>query len=447
MEIRSTNVALLVVALVASYFMIPDTQAAETRTLTLNPVADSYVDSESPNSNFGGSSRLSVLGYNSTYKLIEAGAFTVSALSYNYYSLYGLEKNEWIRGSFQVNEGGNLDIDFYLMDKANFDKYAAGQPFDYIVYAEKVTTYLFATTISEEGTYYLVFDNTFSIIASKTVSLSDVWSTKIYTKIPFFMFDLSNIPPDATINAATLRVYAYYVGETQKVNAVRCTNTTWEEVEINYNNAPFKDLAWQERPWQPPSATLSEAYKYYSWTITDEVKAARPTGKLTMALMVLPYVTTYNSISLDSKEGSDKPVLEISYTYASVSLSLSSTSTTEGESLTISASTDPQQSGGTLKLQYSADGNTWLDITSASGGGTTYAWVPPETGTIHIKASWTITWDGRSYVATSNVETLQVSSQSPLSDISTIISIIAVAFIIVAVVTIVAYKMKAKPKL
>jgi len=446
MERRSMKIALLILVMATPYLIIPSVYGAETRTATLNPLADSYVDSESPNSNFGGSSTLSVLGYNSTSKCIEAGTFTVYPLSYESYGLYGAKKDEWIKGSFQVTAGGNLDIEFYFMDKANFDKYKGGQPFDYIIYAKRVTTYELATTIPKEDTYYLVFDNTFSIITSKTISLSDVWSTKIYTEIPFFMFDLSSIPLGATINAATLRVYAYYVGETQKVNAVRCTNITWKETELNYNNAPFKDLVWLQTPWQPPSATLSEAYKYYNWTITDEVKAARQTGKLTMILMVLPYVTTYHSVGLYSKEGSDKPVLEISYTYASVSLSLSSTSITQGETLTLSASTDPQQTAGTLKLQYSLDGNTWLDITSISGGSASYPWNPPKTGTIYFKASWTITWEDESYTATSNTKTLHVSSPQPLGDLFTIILIVAVVCAIAAIVTVAAYKTKAKRK-
>lgn len=137
---RKTLSILLLVALVSSSISyIQPVSALETK--TLNPIADSYLESSSPNSNYGGKDVLRVSD---------------------------------VRHFLTMN---NLTIESYH---------------------------------------------------AKTLS--------------FLLFDLSDIPKNATIDSATLQVYCYYVTETHKIGVNYCSDNSWKEYGITWNNMPkFKE--------------------------------------------------------------------------------------------------------------------------------------------------------------------------------------------------------------
>lgn len=72
---------------------------------------------------------------------------------------------------FEVIEGGNKDIDIYIIDSENHDKLIQGYDFTYIKYYQRVISGTIGFTPEEDGNYWFVFDNTFSIFTSKIVEI------------------------------------------------------------------------------------------------------------------------------------------------------------------------------------------------------------------------------------------------------------------------------------
>lgn len=129
--------------------------------------------------------------------------------------------------------------------------------------------------------------------------------TKAYIK-----FDLTAIPSGATINSAELKLYSWYQTETMDVSVHYCSDDTWTESGITWNNAPsYKDTATDT------ATVMSDGW--YSWIVTQDVRSAINRGKLSLVLkMNLEGIVEYRYISINfySKEGYKPPRLEISYT-------------------------------------------------------------------------------------------------------------------------------------
>ena len=123
----------------------------------------------------------------------------------------------------------------------------------------------------------------------------------------YVMFDLSSIPSHANIISAKLMLYLTsiggYVGD---VNTYYCSDNSWAELEITWNNKP--DFA--------PNAT-DEIYfgmfvwynMYYSWNATADVRAALSQGKLTEVIVR----KSSGHAVFHSREGANKPKLEVEY--------------------------------------------------------------------------------------------------------------------------------------
>jgi hypothetical protein len=129
-------------------------------------------------------------------------------------------------------------------------------------------------------------------------------STKAYIK-----FDLTTIPSGVTINSATLRLRCLTASETIGVRLYYCSDDTWTETGITWNNAPSKG--------ELVGAVTVSSTDWYSWDVTQIVNGAISKGKLSLELeMNLDGITQYRYISTSfySKEGSYSPRLEIAYT-------------------------------------------------------------------------------------------------------------------------------------
>lgn len=92
--------------------------------------------------------------------LAETEAFTVPALQEVTRNI-GLSSGDKVSGSIVVVGGGGNDIDFYVTDPEG------NVLFSY----ERVTQKSFSFVASKTGTYVLHFDNGFSLLASKSVTL------------------------------------------------------------------------------------------------------------------------------------------------------------------------------------------------------------------------------------------------------------------------------------
>lgn len=135
----------------------------------------------------------------------------------------------------------------------------------------------------------------------------------------YLMFDLSSVPSSATIDSATLSLYASssttMATETIEVHYV--SDNSWTETTITWNNAP----AYAATP--TASVEVTTASQTYSWTITDDVKTALGSAdkKLSLAL-VTPTTTVSGDVLFQSKENTNMPALDITYSMPSAGLSI-----------------------------------------------------------------------------------------------------------------------------
>lgn len=140
------------------------------------------------------------------------------------------------------------------------------------------------------------------------------------------MFELSSIPPNATLNTAKLLLHPEYVSQTTTVGAYYCPNNSWDENEIVWNNAP----TFASNPTD--TFTCTYAGEWYSCDFTSEVESSLNTGEITMVLRVEnsgdSYSTRFPSRESEAHSGKSwrgqcirplNPTLLIDYTYVSES--------------------------------------------------------------------------------------------------------------------------------
>jgi hypothetical protein len=94
---------------------------------------------------------------------------TVNASSYAYYNFTvpSAASTIQVNGNFTV-AGGN-DIKVYIMDESNFKNWQNGQNPSTYYNSGELTAGNFTVTLPSSGTYYLVYDNTFSLNMQKNV--------------------------------------------------------------------------------------------------------------------------------------------------------------------------------------------------------------------------------------------------------------------------------------
>jgi hypothetical protein len=207
------------------------TSGSELRTLELFPIMDSFVSVSSPQSNFGKELYLHTEYENKT--IIEAITFDIAIASRRVINV-PIPKNGKIVGSFEIADNG--DINFRIRNEAETMTY---------VNEVLVKSLNFSFVAPYSGDYRLSFENLGWFVPTRTVSLSDV----ILTTEPFgtvcspifLLFDLSIIPPEATINTADLSL-SFKTAGVNTYNIVKtlyCSRTDWSEQLITYENAPL----------------------------------------------------------------------------------------------------------------------------------------------------------------------------------------------------------------
>jgi zinc-ribbon domain len=104
-----------------------------------------------------------------------AGALTVNASAYSWYQVSvppGVTSVS-ISGHFTATGGMGNDITVYILDEDGFTNFKNGHPAQTFYNSEKVTTATIDAALPNRPTsYYLVFDNRFSLLTPKAVQLS-----------------------------------------------------------------------------------------------------------------------------------------------------------------------------------------------------------------------------------------------------------------------------------
>jgi hypothetical protein len=125
----------------------------------------------------------------------------------------------------------------------------------------------------------------------------------------YFMFDLTDIPPDAIILSSGLAVHLTSIGGyTSLIGAHYCPDTGWTEVGVNWNSKP--DFS--------PEATYTIGFSvlvwlgYYVWDVTPDVEAAVGIGRLAEVLKIESSGLS-TSATFGSREGDNTPRLTVEY--------------------------------------------------------------------------------------------------------------------------------------
>lgn len=402
----------LLVATAVSLLQVTTVLGSETRTLNLDPAADSFVTPFQLESNFGKD-----LSYQCEFKReyiqIHAQSFTAGTSKVVTFPIY-LTKDSEISCSFEVTSGGNKDVDFYLTSGTHR-----------FIEAYRTTNYSFTFTAPYSDTYVLNFDNTFSWITGKGISLSDVVRTdyRIYATPAFMMFDLSDIPPEATILESKLSFYVSSSLENPVVGVYYCSNNNWKENTIQYTNAPFEDISTTSTTHV---SVGSSPQRYELDVISDVIKGA-VNGKLTEVLAV----NSGGKVDISSRESTNHPQLEIKYEYVSINSTIDPNFIIEGQNVGIILDTAPSQQGGRVRIQYSTDQIKWYDVVTYTGGSTYYAWNPEVTGQVYVRGVWGTSWNGGSYSTLSSVNGVFIFPIYLLILIPTIIIVAVVGVLLI----------------
>ena len=113
------------------------------------------------------------------------------------YRTANLQSGDLIHIYFVVTSGGNLDVDFYVMDELNYFKWKAQESYSAQISLSRVTNYDKDFTVPQvvmnpmppiNATWYFVWDNSFSWITQKgvTATISKHWNEIAYRDVTVY---------------------------------------------------------------------------------------------------------------------------------------------------------------------------------------------------------------------------------------------------------------------
>lgn len=124
--------------------------------------------------------------------------------------------------------------------------------------------------------------------------------------IVYIRFNLSDIPRNVKIISAKLKLKTYYINANFTVYAHFCSNNSWSESELTWNNRPdFSSVV-------SDTVNVSHVNVWHNWTITQDVQSALDGGQLTEVLDC-SYTSEFKWVSFYSRESAYKPELLVEY--------------------------------------------------------------------------------------------------------------------------------------
>lgn len=99
-----------------------------------------------------------------------------------------LQNGDLIHIYFVVTSGGNLDVDFLVMDELNYFKWKAQDSYSAQISLSRVTSYNQDFTVPHNAEWYFVWDNSFSWITQKgvTATISKHWNEIAYRDVTVY---------------------------------------------------------------------------------------------------------------------------------------------------------------------------------------------------------------------------------------------------------------------
>ncbi len=411
--------------------------------LTLEPIEDAHVYSNSPDSNFGSSSNLYVefrdykytsdVRYNSYLKFdlssVPIGAKIVYAklelycwYTYNTSNVgvHYCEDNSWNETGITWNNAPSfMSNPTYTVTVTDEDQWYAwnitndvkgaldngiltvvlkiqniGGSFNAYFYSkegwkdnprlviEYTDTGIAKLSLEPLGDAHVSKDKPDSNFGNSSYLDLEFWSYSDARENAYLKFDLSDVPTGVNIVYAKLELYCWYVYNAPNVGAHYCPTDSWGENEITWNNAPLFAAT--------PTAVIKvlDDDQWYVWDVTSNVKTALDDRILTLVLKVADTTGSF-SISFYSKENrGDHPRLVIGYA-TQILCSASPLVVTLGGSVTVSGCI-PLIRSESIKLTYTKPDTSTIvtSVMANSEGSFTHVYTPDTAGVWSVTAAW-----------------------------------------------------------
>lgn len=122
-----------------------------------------------------------------------------------------LQKGDLIQINFIVTSGGNLDVDFLVMDELNYFKWKAQDSYSAEISLSRATSYNRDFRVPHNASWYFVWDNSFSWIAQKGVTaiISRHWNEIAYRDVTVYH---TIIPTEYASNVEYVGIGLVFVG-------------------------------------------------------------------------------------------------------------------------------------------------------------------------------------------------------------------------------------------
>lgn len=122
-----------------------------------------------------GTSTIQQIGKQQRTATLNNPALIVKAISYNAtkFDIPAGAVNALLNGTFTARGGLGNDIDVLVLSQDDFVNWQNRHPYKYVYSSGKVTTGTLNVTLpANAGTYYLVFDNRFSLMSEKSIKVN-----------------------------------------------------------------------------------------------------------------------------------------------------------------------------------------------------------------------------------------------------------------------------------
>ncbi len=448
MRLKRATLLLILIVLPSFFYVQPVRSTSSTAVgvteLTLEPIEDAHVSSNSPDSNFGDSYRLYVefrdykytsdVRYNSYLKFDLSSISMEAKIVYAKLELYCTytyntsnvgahycEDNSWNETritwnnapSFMANpthvvtvtdkdqwyawnitddvkaalDDGTLTVVLKIQNiggsfQADFYSKDAwtDQPRLVIDYAD---TGIAELSLEPMEDAYVSKDEPGSNFGNSSDLDVEFWPSIDKRNDAYLKFDLSAVPTEVNIVYAKLELYCWYTYKTPDVGAHYCQDDSWRENEITWSNAPISFTATPTDVIQ-----VSDDDKWYMWDVTGDVKTALDDKILTLVLRVEDTEGSFH-ISFYSKENwKDHPKLVIGYA-TQILCSVSPLVVTLPGSVTVSGCI-PLQRSETIELTYTEPDTSTIvtSVMANSEGYFTHVYTPDITGVWSVTAAW-----------------------------------------------------------
>lgn len=126
-------------------------------------------------------------------------------------------------------------------------------------------------------------------------------------RVSFLKFDISQIEPTVTIKKAVLKLYVDYISTPGTITVHRCSDNSWSENTITWNNAPSYTTDSEDNQY------TNSDNKWLEWDVTEYLSDTISLNR--KISFILNIGSNEGSLNFDSKDYSlgKKPVLEIDW--------------------------------------------------------------------------------------------------------------------------------------